>query len=68
MPVLVVDLLLFFAWLHGSRNGDRDYEPVKLTSGVPARGGSFLPRTEHRTPLRLSTPSAAGFHMKGPPR
>src|SRR5215471_13668986 len=61
--VLLGDVLLVF--LLGCRdrgNGDRDCEPVKL-SGVPARGGSFLPRTEHRTPLRLSTPSAAGFYM-----
>ena len=66
MRVLLGDVLLFF--LLGCRdrgNGDRDCEPVKL-SGVPARGGSFLPRTEHRTPLRLSTPSAAGFYMNDP--
>jgi hypothetical protein len=61
MPVLLSDLLFFLLRCMGHWNGDRNCEPAQLTE-VSARGGPpVVGAPEHRTPLRLSTPSGAGF-------
>src|SRR5262249_18388027 len=50
----------------GHWNRDRDCEPAQLTGCLLGGQASSLPSTEHRTPLRLSTPSGGGFISKVP--